>query len=138
MATIGQRIADRVAKFGGSWTFLSCFAGFILVWMVINVSFTLFTTFDPYPFILLNLILSCLAAVQAPIIMMSQNRQSEIDRERDKLALKLNQETDARLKEVEKSIEMFIAAQTLRTVDLKEELCHLQKLVRENSSTPTK
>jgi uncharacterized membrane protein/uncharacterized membrane protein YeaQ/YmgE (transglycosylase-associated protein family) len=76
--TVGERLADRVATFGGSWTFLGCFAAFMLAWMYVNTETA--TPSDPYPFILLNLILSCLAAVQAPIIMMSQNRQSARDR----------------------------------------------------------
>ena len=77
-STLGERVADRVALFGGSWTFLGCFAAFMLAWMFINTASTKPT--DPYPFILLNLILSCLAAVQAPVIMMSQNRQAAKDR----------------------------------------------------------
>jgi len=130
MTNFGQRVADRIAKFGGSWTFLGCFAGFIIVWMVINVSFTLFTTFDPYPFILLNLILSCLAAIQAPIIMMSQNRSSEIDRERDKKALQINENTDKRLKEMEVKMNEFIEKQTSRTIDIKEAVCSLESSLK--------
>ena len=76
--TFGERVADQVARFGGSWTFLACFAAFMLAWMFVNTSTV--GPADPYPFILLNLILSCLAAVQAPVIMMSQNRQSARDR----------------------------------------------------------
>ncbi len=78
--TFGERMADRVATVGGSWTFIGSFGVFLVVWMFIN-SYVLVThAFDQYPFILLNLVLSCLAALQAPIIMMSQNRQAEIDR----------------------------------------------------------
>lgn len=77
--TFGERIADRVAEVGGSWSFILCFFFLLLVWMVVN-SFMLAKAFDPYPYILLNLVLSCLAAVQAPIIMMSQNRQAAVDR----------------------------------------------------------
>lgn len=76
--SLGDRIADRVAIFGGSWTFLGCFAAFMLAWMFLNTATA--RPADPYPFILLNLILSCLAAVQAPVIMMSQNRQAARDR----------------------------------------------------------
>jgi uncharacterized membrane protein/uncharacterized membrane protein YeaQ/YmgE (transglycosylase-associated protein family) len=76
--SIGERLADRVAYFGGSWTFIGCFAAFMLAWMFLNTATP--RPADPYPFILLNLILSCLAAVQAPIIMMSQNRQAAKDR----------------------------------------------------------
>lgn len=76
---LGPRVADAVAQFGGSWPFLGIFAGIILTWITTNV-ILLRSNFDPYPFILLNLVLSCLAAVQAPIIMMSQNRHAERDR----------------------------------------------------------
>jgi uncharacterized membrane protein/uncharacterized membrane protein YeaQ/YmgE (transglycosylase-associated protein family) len=76
--TFGQRTADRVAEFGGSWTFLGLFAAFMLGWILLNSAEG--RRFDPFPFILLNLILSCLAAVQAPVIMMSQNRQAAKDR----------------------------------------------------------
>src|SRR5213076_301895 len=77
--TFGDRLADRVASFGGSWKFLILFGFFIFVWMAIN-SLLLISGFDPYPYILLNLFLSMIAAVQAPIIMMSQNRQAAKDR----------------------------------------------------------
>ncbi len=77
--SFGERVADRVAQVGGSWSFILCFFFLLLVWMVAN-SFMLAKAFDPYPYILLNLVLSCLAAVQAPIIMMSQNRQAAVDR----------------------------------------------------------
>jgi uncharacterized membrane protein/uncharacterized membrane protein YeaQ/YmgE (transglycosylase-associated protein family) len=76
--TFGQRVADKVAIFGGSWTFIGLFLLFMLVWMVVNTE--LVQHFDPFPFILLNLMLSCLAALQAPVIMMSQNRQAAKDR----------------------------------------------------------
>lgn len=78
--TFGERMADRVAAIGGSWRFIGGFAVFLIVWMILNSIVLATRADDPYPFILLNLILSCLAALQAPIIMMSQNRQAEIDR----------------------------------------------------------
>lgn len=70
--TLGQKLADNVAAFGGSWTFIGTFFSFILIWMIINIWYLATKPFDPYPFILLNLLLSCLAAIQAPIIMMSK------------------------------------------------------------------
>jgi uncharacterized membrane protein len=76
--TFGERVADRVASFGGSWSFLGLFLGSMFLWIGINLAQT--QAFDPYPFILLNLVLSCVAAMQAPVIMMSQNRQSARDR----------------------------------------------------------
>jgi uncharacterized membrane protein len=80
-ATSGERLADRVAAFGGSWTFILLFMGLLVAWCAVNtLLLTRDTAFDPYPFIFLNLILSMLAALQAPVIMMSQNRQSQKDR----------------------------------------------------------
>jgi uncharacterized membrane protein len=78
--TFGERVADRVAQFGGSWPFIGLFGGILVVWMVINAWVLASHPFDPYPFILLNLVLSTLAALQAPVIMMSQNRQAHKDR----------------------------------------------------------
>jgi uncharacterized membrane protein len=82
--TFGQKLADKVASFGGSWTFIVSFGIFITIWILLNILILQSNNFDPYPFILLNLILSCIAALQAPVIMMSQNRQEEKDRERSK------------------------------------------------------
>lgn len=81
--TFGQRAADRIAQFGGSWAFIFLFMGIIVCWMAVNSFLLYHRPFDPYPYILLNLVLSCLAALQAPVIMMSQNRQAERDRIRD-------------------------------------------------------
>ena len=88
--TFGQGLADKVASFGGSWKFIILFSVIIFVWIVLNILFLADKGFDPYPFILLNLILSCLAALQAPVIMMSQNRQEEKDRERSKQDYMIN------------------------------------------------
>jgi uncharacterized membrane protein len=79
-STAGQRLADSIARIGGSWAFICGFLGFLVFWVVVNTIVLLSGAFDPYPFIFLNLILSMLAAIQAPIIMMSQNRQTERDR----------------------------------------------------------
>ena len=78
--TLGQKASDIIARFGGSWIFIIIFFAFLLVWMAVNSWILLKQPFDPYPFILLNLVLSCLAAIQAPIILMAQNRQAERDR----------------------------------------------------------
>ena len=77
--TLGQKMADRIAYFGGSWIFIGLFFTFLIVWIAINLYFIV-NPIDPYPFILLNLVLSCLAAIQAPIILMAQNRSAERDR----------------------------------------------------------
>ena len=78
--TVGERVADIVARFGGSWTFIICFGVFLALWMAVNAAWILTAPPDPYPYIFLNLILSCIAALQAPVIMMSQNRQATKDR----------------------------------------------------------
>src|SRR5262249_27744579 len=88
--TFGERLSDRIAEFGGSWSFLITFGAVLLIWIAVNGVLLVTHAFDPYPFILLNLILSCLAAVQAPIIMMSQNRQEARDRLRAENDYKVN------------------------------------------------
>ena len=90
--TVGQRAADAIAKFAGSWAFIFSFTGILILWMVINAVLAA-NAFDPYPFILLNLVLSCVAAIQAPLIMMSQNRQEEKDRRRAENDYKVNLKT---------------------------------------------
>jgi len=79
-SSVGQRLADGIARVGGSWSFILAFLAFLVIWTVINTVILMTRAFDPYPFVFLNLILSMLAAIQAPIIMMSQNRQAEHDR----------------------------------------------------------
>src|SRR5256714_6945080 len=88
--TFGERLSDRIASFGGSWRFIILFGAVLLLWIVANAMFLMNRGFDPYPFILLNLILSCLAAIQAPIIMMSQNRAESRDRLRAENDYKIN------------------------------------------------
>ena len=96
--TIGEKCADLVAKFGGSWKFIFSFTLMLLVWILYSVYSK--NPFDPYPFILLNLILSCLAAVQAPFIMMSSNRQSQLDRIRDEKDFQLDQDTNEKITQI--------------------------------------
>jgi uncharacterized membrane protein len=109
--TYGQRLADKIAAFGGSWRFIIIFGIFIFVWMVINLVFLLNKGFDPYPFILLNLILSCLAALQAPVIMMSQNRQEEKDRERAKQDYMVNLKSELEIRMLHEKIDHLIVHQ---------------------------
>lgn len=116
--TFGERLADKVASFGGSWTFILCFAGFIVVWMMVNVYWLYNKGFDPYPFILLNLLLSCLAAFQAPVIMMSQNRQEEKDRDRARKDYMINLKSELELRLLHEKIDHFISDQHQELVDL--------------------
>lgn len=97
--TIGQRAADKIAKFAGSWAFIFSFTGGLVLWMVINAVLAA-KAFDPYPFILLNLVLSCVAAIQAPLIMMSQNRQEEKDRRRAENDYKVNLKTEIMIEDI--------------------------------------
>ncbi|MFM6933850.1 MAG: DUF1003 domain-containing protein [Flavobacteriales bacterium] len=109
--TLGQRTADKVASFGGSWTFIISFGVFLVIWIGLNSLFLLNKGFDPYPFILLNLILSCIAALQAPIIMMSQNRQEEKDRERSKLDYMINLKSELEIRTLHEKIDHLIIHQ---------------------------
>ena len=101
--TFGQRVADRVASFGGSWTFIGSFLLFMLVWMIVNTEAR--RPFDAFPFILLNLILSCLAALQAPVIMMSQNRQAAKDRNDAKLDYEVNLRAETEIARLHEKID---------------------------------
>ncbi len=109
-STFGQKAADMLAKFAGSWGFVICFAFFLAVWIVIN-KWVLKSPFDPYPFILLNLILSCLSAVQAPLIMMSQNRQEEKDRRRSEGDYKINLKSEIIIEDMHYKLDSIIACQ---------------------------
>ena len=109
--TFGQRLADKVSAFGGSWTFISSFILFLLIWICVNIYWLHNKGFDPYPFILLNLILSCLAALQAPIIMMSQNRQEEKDRERSKMDYMVNLKSELEVRILHEKLDQVLANQ---------------------------
>lgn len=108
--TIGQRAADKIAKFAGSWAFIFSFTGLLLLWMAINVLLAA-RAFDAYPFILLNLVLSCVAAIQAPLIMMSQNRQEEKDRRRAENDYKVNLKTEIMIEEIYNKLNRLLEAQ---------------------------
>lgn len=105
--TIGQKVADKVAQFGGSWPFIIIFFFVLLVWVGVNVSLFRNKGFDPYPFILLNLFLSMLAAIQAPIIMMSQNRQSHKDRLMADYDYQLNKKAEEEIEELHKKLDIL-------------------------------
>ena len=109
--TLGQRAADTIAKFAGSWAFIFSFAGVLVLWMVINAILAT-KAFDPYPFILLNLVLSCVAAIQAPLIMMSQNRQEEKDRRRAENDYKVNLKTEIMIEDLYDKVNAILARQS--------------------------
>ena len=109
--TLGQRAADTIAKFAGSWAFIFSFAGVLVLWMVINAILAT-KAFDPYPFILLNLVLSCVAAILAPLIMMSQNRQEEKDRRRAENDYKVNLKTEIMIEDLYDKVNSILAKQS--------------------------
>ena len=126
--TLGQRAADAIAKFAGSWAFIFSFAGVLILWMVVNALLAT-KAFDPYPFILLNLVLSCVAAIQAPLIMMSQNRQEEKDRRRAENDYKVNLKTEIMIEDLYDKANAILAKQA-----------QIEKLLseQEKESTETK
>lgn len=116
--TTGQRLADAVAKFGGSWGFIISFTIILIVWMTINIVHFLGINFDPYPFILLNLFLSCVVAIQAPIIMMSQNRQAERDRVDSENDYKTNMKSEMEIRILHQKIDQLNEVQWPHILDI--------------------
>lgn len=121
--TFGQRLADQVAEFGGSWTFILIFATFLVAWVVLNSIILISTAFDPYPYIFLNLLLSMIAAIQAPVIMMSQNRQAMKDR------LAAQHDYEVNLKAEIEVLALHDKLDSLRTGQIEEILVKQQKQI---------
>jgi len=118
--TLGERLADRMAAFGGSWTFLLCFAAFLVLWIGMNSIVLLWRPVDPYPFILLNLVLSCLAAIQAPVIMMSQGRQEAKDRLRSQHDYQVNLKAELEIRQLHEKIDHLLSHQWERLTQIQE------------------
>lgn len=118
--TVGQRAADNIAEFGGSWKFIISFFSILIAWIILNVIFLSKQPFDPYPFILLNLILSCLAAIQAPIIMMSQNRVEQKDRLRGENDYKINLKAELEIKMIHEKIDHLTFIQNKRMLEIQQ------------------
>jgi uncharacterized membrane protein len=118
--TLGERLADRIASFGGSWWFLISFGMFVLLWIVMNSIVLFWRPADPYPFILLNLILSCLAAIQAPVIMMSQNRQEAKDRLRSQHDYQINLKAELEIRHLHDKMDHLLSHQWERLVAIQE------------------
>ena len=110
VSTFGQKMADKLALFAGSWKFIIMFAVILIVWITSNI-ILLSKAFDPYPFILLNLVLSCVAAMQAPVIMMSQNRQEEKDRIRAQNDYKINLKSEVILEDLHAKLDLIVINQ---------------------------
>ena len=137
--TFGQKIADKVAAFGGSWTFILTFFSFILVWVLSNILLLATKPFDPYPFILLNLLLSCLAAIQAPIIMMSQNRQEQKDRQRGEHDYKINLKAELEIKLLSEKIDHLLVHQNKKLLEIQEvQTDYLEDLMKEIKKNGTR
>ena len=116
--TFGQRIADKVATFGGSWTFIISFGAFLAGWICLNIFWLANKAFDPYPFILLNLILSTISAIQAPVIIMSQNRQEEKDRDRAKKDYMVNLKSEMEIRMLHEKLDHLILNQQTEVLEI--------------------
>jgi uncharacterized membrane protein len=118
--TFGERLSDRIASFGGSWRFIITFGVVIVLWIAINIVFLATRAFDPFPFILLNLILSCLAALQAPVIMMSQNRVEARDRLRAENDYKVNLKAELEIRHLHEKIDHLLRRQYNRLFEIQQ------------------
>lgn len=123
--TLGQRLADRVAEFGGSWAFIIFFGFILTLWIVVNSVFLAQRAFDPYPYILMNLILSCLAALQAPVIMMSQNRKEAKDRKRAENDYLINLKSELEIRSLHQKIDLSIVDQFKHLCDIQQKQIEL-------------
>jgi uncharacterized membrane protein len=127
--TPSQRIADKVARFGGSWKFIISFIVILFVWLLYNILSPQKETFDPFPFILLNLVLSCVAAIQAPVIMMSQNRQEEKDRKRAENDYLVNLKAELEIRSLQQKVDLLQQQQIKALYDMQmEQLDQLKKI----------
>lgn len=123
--TPGQSLADKVARFGGSWTFIIAFLLVLFVWIAFNAMVIDNLIFDPYPFILMNLILSCIAALQAPVIMMSQNRQEEKDRQRAQNDYIINLKAELEVRSLHKKMDLLLEEQIVTLFAIQQKQIHL-------------
>ena len=118
--TFGERVSDRIAGFAGSWSFIAVFAGLVILWVALNTWILLTRPFDPYPFILLNLVLSVLAALQAPVIIMSQNRQEIRDRLHAERDFQVSIHTELEIHRLHKKIDHLLASQGQRLLEIQD------------------
>ncbi len=128
--TLGERVADRMAEFGGSWTFLIGFAVVMIAWITVNSYFLLKKPFDPFPYILLNLALSCLAAIQAPVILMSQNREAARDRLRSEHDYQVNLKAELEIRHLNAKMDLLLTRQWQRLLDIQEMQTDLMQEMR--------
>jgi uncharacterized membrane protein len=136
--TLGERLADKVATFGGSWTFIISFLVFMAIWMTINIYVLASRAFDPFPFILLNLVLSCIAALQAPVIMMSQNRQEDKDRSRSENDYQVNLKAELEIQQLHQKLDHLIQRQGQRQLEIQELQVEMLNHIMERLDEPNK
>ena len=129
--TPGQSLADKVARFGGSWTFIIIFLMILAVWILFNVYAVQTAIFDPYPFILMNLVLSCIAALQAPVIMMSQNRQEEKDRQRAQNDYLINLKSEMEVRSLHQKVDLLVEEQINTLFEIQQKQIVLLKEIRD-------
>ncbi len=134
---LSSRLADKIAAFGGSWKFIITFLSLMMVWILANVYWLQSRTFDPYPFILLNLILSCIAALQAPVIMMSQNRQEEKDRDRSRNDYLINLKAEIELRNLHQKIDLIIVEEMKALFDMQKEQLEVLERIENSLSERT-
>ncbi len=134
--TQGQKISDRVARFGGSWRFIILFGVILALWIAFNAVAIGVYKFDPYPFILMNLILSCIAALQAPIIMMSQNRQEEKDRMRSENDYLINLKAEMQIRSLQQKMDLLLEEQIKTLFETQEKQFNLLKEINMKLDKP--
>lgn len=133
--TRGQKISDKIARFGGSWTFIISFFIVLILWIIYNTNVSTQAEFDPYPFILMNLILSCIAALQAPIIMMSQNRQEEKDRKRSENDYLINLKAELEVRSLHQKIDLLLEDQIKTLFDSQAKQLEILKSIQQKLTT---
>lgn len=131
--TKGQKVSDKIARFGGSWAFIISFLIILMAWIFFNVLATKESRFDPFPFILMNLLLSCLAALQAPIIIMSQNRQEEKDRKRSENDYLVNLKAELQIRALNQKIDLLLEEQIKILVESQAQQLEILKNIEKNN-----
>jgi len=129
--TVGERLSDKIASFGGSWRFIIIFGSVLLLWVLLNSLVLFIKPFDPYPYILLNLVLSCIAAIQAPIIMMSQNRQEAKDRIRAAHDYQINLKAELEIRHLHQKLDHLLSSQWKRLIEIQELQLELMEEIRQ-------
>jgi uncharacterized membrane protein len=132
--TLGERLSDGLANFGGSWTFIGIFMAMMVIWMGFNSFALIEKPFDPFPFILLNLVLSCLAAIQAPVIMMSQNRQEAKDRLRAENDFEINLKAEIEIRKLHERMDHLLMHQWQHLMDIQQLQVHLMEEINQPST----